>query len=524
MPALADRFDNPRFHQTLLGNLAEFMGRQRWFTSKGKEITKCTVHGVYQVTENSVLLVLHVYFSDGSRETYQMPLAQLEDVRDQKRYLRENANLILLKVPGGPYIVDAVPLPHFRKALYALIKDSAHTDTGLDCEAGILLNKAPREPDSVVPAIDTSNTAIVYGDRYFFKLFRKLDPGLNPDLELVRFLSDKTSFSHCPPYGGSIGVGDMASDYYLNLGMLSGKVDNRGDAWEYFQELTARYFAGDGTIDAETLDRARLLGQRTAEMHLALSGESAMVETYKGTVSVMQQGTGAYGSGAAAGTMMVPELMSADYRKEITEAATKLLTRQVRELSSKLDGLSTELQPLAQRVLDLEPQLTSRLQRLADAEMEVSLIRIHADYHLGQVLVTETDFYIIDFEGEPLLSIPERRRKRPALKDVAGMIRSFHYAANGQLLLNPVTYAEHDPEQLTLRADDWYRTVSTAFLEAYYTTAGEAPFLPSGLEDRQLLLDLFVLEKAVYEVAYELNSRPAWLGIPLTGVVAVMEE
>ena len=524
MPVLADRFDNPRFHQALLGKLPEFMGRQRWFTSKGKEIRKCTVHGVYRVTENSVLLVLHVDFADGSRETYQLPLAQLEQVDDQKRFMRENANLILLKVPGGPYVVDAVPLPHFRKALYALIKDSAHTDTGLACEAGKLLDKAPAICESTVPAIDTSNTAIVYGDKYFFKLFRKLDPGLNPDLELVRFLSEKTSFSHCPPYGGSIGVGEMSSDTYLNLGMLSGKVENRGDAWEYFQELTARYFAGDGTVDEETLSRARLLGQRTAEMHLALSGESAMVQTHRGNVSIMQEGTGAYGSGAAAGAMMVPEVMSAAYRKEITEAANTLLARQVRELGAKLAGLPAALQPLAQQVLDLEPQLTSRLRRLSDAEMDVHLIRIHADYHLGQVLVTEDDFYIIDFEGEPLLSIPERRRKRPALKDVAGMVRSFHYAANGQLLLNPETYRAQNPEELAQRADHWYRTVSTAFLTSYYSTAGNAPFLPAGQADRQLLLDLFILEKAVYEVAYELNSRPAWLGIPLAGVVAVMED
>lgn len=524
MSTLASRFDNPRFHQTLLRNLAEFMGRQRWFTSKGKEITSCSIHGVYRITEDSVLVVLHVDFSDGSRETYQMPLAQLEHVDDQKRYLRENANLILLKVPGGPYIVDAVPLPHFRKALYALIKDAARTKMGLECEAGKLLDGAPSACESTVPAIDTSNTAIVYGDRYFFKLFRKLDPGLNPDLELVRFLSDKTSFSHCPPYGGSIGVGEMTSDNYLNLGMLSGKVDNQGDAWEYFQALTERYYAGDGTIDAETTERASLLGQRTAEMHLALSGESATVETYQGTVSVMQEGTGAYGAGAAAGAMMVPEAMSAEYRKEITEAATKLLARQVRELEAKLPGLPSDLQALANRVLNLEPQLTSRLRRLVDAEMDVALIRIHADYHLGQVLVTETDFCIIDFEGEPLLSIPERRRKRPALKDVAGMIRSFHYAANGQILLNPDTYVGHNPEELAQRADHWYRTVSSTFLEAYYATAGDAPFLPSSREDRQLLLDLFILEKAVYEVAYELNSRPAWLGVPLTGVISVMEE
>lgn len=521
---LANRFDQPRFCHTFLQSLPEFLRRQRWFTSKGKDIDNCVIRGTYGITEDSALVVVDVTFAEGSRETYQLPLAQLDQVADQKRYLRANANLILLKVPGGPHIVDAVPLPAFRKALYRMIRHSDRTRAGLVCEAGQLLATAPAEVDSTVPAIDTSNTAIIYGDRYFFKLFRKLDPGLNPDLELVRYLSDKTTFANCPPYGGAIGVGEIHSDQYLNLGMLSGKVDNRGDAWAYFQELTARYFQGDGPVDEETLHRVRLLGQRTAEMHLALSGETATVQTWQGKVSVMQEGTGAYGVGAAAGAMMVPEAMTAGYREEITEAAIRLLHRQVRELKARLDTLPARLATTARQVLDREALLTERLQRLRHAEMDVELIRIHADYHLGQVLVTEDDFFIIDFEGEPLLTIPERRRKRPALKDVAGMLRSFHYAANGQVLLQPDTWKGYHPDELAQRADQWYQTVSEAYLAAYYATVNNAPFLPASAEDRQLLLDLFLLEKAIYEVAYELNSRPEWLGIPLAGVRAVVDR
>jgi maltose alpha-D-glucosyltransferase/alpha-amylase len=386
----------------------------------------------------------------------------------------------------------------------------ADTPEGINCEAGQLLKNAPESADSVVPSIDTSNTAIIYADKYFFKLFRKLDPGLNPDLELVRYLSEKTSFSHCPPYGGSLGVGEMIDENYLNLGMLSGKVDNKGDAWEYFQTLTERFFAGDGTIDEETLSRARLLGERTAEMHLAL-----------GNANQGDKARPLPGKAATLSAMLTPTPMSADYRTEITEAARKLLTRQATELKNKVTELSPALRVKAQQVLDLEAKLSERLGQLGNEEMELDLIRIHADYHLGQVLVTEDDFYIIDFEGEPLLSIPERRRRRPALKDVAGMIRSFHYAANGQLLLNSDRYADQDADRLASMAEDWFLTVSGAYLSAYYARCGEASFLPRAPKDRQLLLDLFVLEKAIYEVAYELNSRQAWLGIPLAGVLAV---
>lgn len=492
---LDDRFKDPRFTHALLKNLPDYLAGQRWFTSKGKEIDKCRIEDSYKVTEDTALVVMRINFADGSNEFYQMPLAQLERVEDQRHYLKCTPKMVLLRVPGGPIIVDAVPLPAFRRALYEMVRLGVDTRDGINCECGKLLRRAPDTLDSVVPSIDTSNTAIIYGNKYFFKLFRKLDPGLNPDLELVRFLSETTEFANCPPYGGSLGVGKMTDPNYLNLGMLSGKVDNKGDAWEYFQELTARYFAGNEPVDQETLARAKRLGERTAEMHLAL--------------------------GAGVGTMMAPTPMTAEYRQEITSAAKKLLHRQVEELKGKVEKLRPDHQAMARDVLALEPRLNEKLSALTDAEMSVDLIRIHADYHLGQVLVTDDDFMIIDFEGEPLLSIPERRRRRPALKDVAGMVRSFHYAINAQLLLNPESYADHDPDMLKNRADTWFKTVSAAYLKAYFATSGDASFLPAAEADRKLLLDLFVLEKAVYEVAYELNSRQDWLAVPLGGLLQV---
>lgn len=508
--SLDQRFDDPRFVVAMLKRLPEYLANQRWFTSKGKEITNCKIREAYPVTQDTTLVVMEIDFGDASKEFYQMPLAQLEHTDDQRRYLKNNAAMVLLRVPGGPFIVDAVPLPAFRRALYELIRRGADTAEGINCEAGQLLKYAPESAKSVVPSIDTSNTAIIYADKYFFKLFRKLDPGLNPDLELVRYLSEESTFNHCPPYGGSLGVGEMADENYLNLGMLSGKVENQGDAWEYFQRLTECFFAGDGEVDEETLDRASLLGVRTAEMHLAL-----------GCANQDHQPRPMHEAEESLEAMLTPTPMSADYRTEITEAARKLLNRQVTELKNKVSELNPALQAKAQEVLELETQLSERLGQLADEEMELDLIRIHADYHLGQVLVTEDDFYIIDFEGEPLLSIPERRRRRPALKDVAGMIRSFHYAANGQLLLNPDRYADQDQDRLAKLADHWFNEVSAVYLSAYYDRCGDASFLPKAPKDRQLLLDLFVLEKAIYEVAYELNSRQAWLGIPLGGVLAV---
>ncbi|OAV45642.1 phosphotransferase [Lewinella sp. 4G2] len=495
--SLAERFAHPEFLTSFTHELATYLPARRWFTSKGKKLERTEVTHVLPVAEAAIVVIRNTY-ADGATERYQMPLAQLAGPTEQLNYLRDFSGMAVFQVPGGPLIVDAVPLPQFRSALYRMIRNGEDGSNGLKCDTGKLLRTAPAAAPSVVPAIDTSNTAIVYADSYFFKLFRKLDEGLNPDLELVRYLSEHAGFAHCPPYAGSIGVGEMHDDGYLNLGMMSGKVDNRGDAWEYFQELTERYFASNDEVDQETLGRAKLLGRRTAEMHRALAKNATDNE------------------------LLRPTLMTPEYRAEITAAAQKLLNRQMAELAGKAGELGGETGDLAKRVLALKDTFNDKLEALANEPMDLNLIRLHGDYHLGQVLVTEDDFYIIDFEGEPLLSIPERRRKRPALKDVAGMVRSFHYAAHGQLLLND-RYGAEDRFRLRSRANDWYEAVAKAFLQAYFDNSGNASFLPDNENDRQLLLDLFVLEKAVYEVAYELNSRPDWLPIPLNGLLQTAE-
>ncbi len=494
---LADLFADSEFLEaftTML--LPAYLPQQRWFTSKGKTVAGTRVQAFHPVLENAGIALVEVHFSDASRELYQLPLSLNVGTEQRAFYQTKHPGLILGEITETGLLADAVPRADFRAALYKLVFCSEERASGLKAEAGRVLTHASEEAESVVPAVDTSNTAIIYNDSFFFKLFRKLDPGLNPDLELVRFLSERTDFHHCPPYGGSLGIGDMESDHYLNLGLMSGKVDNRGDAWSLFQDLTERYFAGDDDgVDEETLARARLLGRRTAEMHRALA------------------------SAGEDRPDLVPEPLTAEYRGEITQAALRLLDRQFTQLESRLSELGESRQSLAREVLGARRHLEQQLGALRDRPLTAQLTRIHGDYHLGQVLYTDDDFYIIDFEGEPLLTIPERRRKRPPLKDVGGMVRSFHYAAQGQLLLNPERYGGRD---LSQRAEVWYRTVSDAYLDAYFDACGDASFLPADDGDRRALLDLFILEKAVYEVAYELNSRPEWLPIPLKGVLSLV--
>ncbi|MGB3801444.1 MAG: phosphotransferase, partial [Lewinella sp.] len=398
-------FEDNDFNEALTQVLLPgYLPKQRWFTSKGKSIDTCQVDAVYPVQEDAGIVTVSVKFSDGSRERYQMPLAINASPERRSFYQEDYPKLILGEITGTGMLADAVPRADFRARLYEMILNNENGEQGLNAEAGRALRSAGASQKSVVPAIDTSNTAIIYDDRFFFKLFRKLDVGLNPDLELVRFLSERTEFDNCPPYGGSLGVGSMENDdEYLNLGLMTGKVDNRGDAWELFQELTQEYFADDDrSISTVTIVRARPLGERTAEMHRALA------------------------SAGADRPDLAPETMTPAYRGEITDAALRLLERQFAQLAEKMAQLPGPDQVLARRVLGIHSQLNDRLSSLRDRDMQAQLTRIHGDYHLGQVLYTDSDFYIIDFEGEPLLTIPERRRKRPPLKDVGGMVRSFH--------------------------------------------------------------------------------------------------
>lgn len=521
-------FEQPAFIEQLCEEvLPDYLPRQRWFTSKGKLLRRCRIQRLFGLQPQWGILLLAVDFADGSTELYQLPLAYLTAEDDLQYYQQSHPGLVLAPFgePAVAILADAVALEGFRSQLFQEMQAGLRRSDGLTYDAGKLLQTAQIEQiTSTVPAIDTSNTAIIYNDAFFFKLFRKLDPGLNPDLELTRYLSEQAGFRHSPAYGGSFSVGDMTQDKdFINLGVMIAKIDNRGDAWSLFQEYATDYYhrvhvalqhVGDLRVPAFALPAsyselpkveqqllseksyrsARLLGMRTAEMHLALAGA------------------------AATSPALLPEEITREKRAAIFLAAKKLVDRQFDELLQKRQGLPSKIQALADEILGQQGAVMQRLSAFKEREVPALLGRIHGDYHLGQVLATvDDDFCIIDFEGEPLLSIPERRQKRPPFKDVAGMIRSFHYAAQGALLLND-TYSDAERERLQPWGDWWFRQMRHSFLLGYLHEAKDAPFVPQKARDREDLLDFFVLEKAVYEVAYELNSRPHWLPIPLQGM------
>ncbi|MGB3547334.1 MAG: putative maltokinase [Saprospiraceae bacterium] len=497
--------------------LPGFFPRHRWFTSKGSTIKDCAIAEAHALGEDYLILVVELTYAAGEprRELYQLPVARITDPERIEYYKQEKPRQIIAGT-DTLILVDAVHEPDFRDELFRAMRDRRGDGRGLNFEAGAVLGAETGEVSSRALPETSSNTALLYNDNYFFKLFRKLERALNPDLELIRFLSDRTEFQNCPRYGGSVTVGSEGTDEYINLGLLLNKIDNRGDAWEWSQAELAQTYRrqlerGNGAPPADyseaaalnfmgeaMRDRIALLGKRTAEMHLALASDREDDD-------------------------FLPEPLTADYREELYRAARRIRDEKLAPLKDRLADLPAAVRPIADEVLARWDEMNSRLEAILQTDFTALLTRIHGDYHLGQVLVTDDDFAIIDFEGEPLLTIPERRRKRPPYKDVAGMLRSLHYAAEGCLLLDE-SFSDEERAALRPWSAAWVRLARATYLDAYHATAGDADFLPADPDQRRQLLAHFSLEKAMYEVAYELNSRPDWLSIPLRGVLDSLAE
>jgi maltose alpha-D-glucosyltransferase / alpha-amylase len=376
----------------------------------------------------------------------------------------------------------------------------------------------------VVLGVEQSNTSVRFGDRLILKLYRRLEVGVNPDQEIGQFLTEKARFANSPPLAGVIEFrrGEAASAEPITVALLQGFVPNRGDAWRYTLDSLDDYFArmrdqskvntqdlsvpdipllefvrkavppSAGQLIGPYLDSARLLGRRTAELHLALAADPS-------------------------DPVFAPEPMSADFQDYLRQSMVGLAQRILSLLAARLDTLPEANQLEARQVLALHGEIAARFDRLSGQPLHAMIARIHGDYHLGQVLFTGDDFMIIDFEGEPARPLSERRMKRSPLQDVAGMLRSFHYAAYAAYFTQSQDGAPAPELEAWTRF--WHVWVSVAYLKAYLEVANGAAFLPAAHEELRLLLDAYLLEKAVYELGYELNNRPSWARIPLQGIL-----
>ncbi|NGZ60585.1 MAG: hypothetical protein CV081_08805 [Nitrospira sp. LK265] len=280
-------------------------------------------------------------------------------------------------------------------------------------------------------------------------------------------------------------------------------VENQGDTWQYtLSELEAELANSSGLAmpaSGTYTDAAALLGRRTAELHLALAQDTV-------------------------DPAFVPEPCDPGYWQSLRDRMTRSVEDSLTLLDGHLQALDEPNRRLAILLLESKAVLLSRLEAPAKRNPQAVRIRCHGDFHLGQVLYTGRDFVIIDFEGEPARPLAERRAKHVPILDVAGMIRSFHYAASVVLdRMRSRPDADERRSELEQRARQWYRSTTEAFLSSYTETAGKAPFLPEQAEDRALLLDAYLIEKASYELSYELNNRPSWAGTPMRGLLQLTQ-
>jgi maltose alpha-D-glucosyltransferase / alpha-amylase len=514
--------------------LPEVLVQRRWFGGKSRPIRAIPVLDVVPISAGPLqafFVLIEIEYVTGPADRYSLPLAV---ARDGVAPAERVASLGVPAHESGEIILhDALSDRRFQDFLLGAMGKQLSFSGGRGeicsvCTSALRTLWQP-EKEQLEPALlraEQSNTSIIYGRRLVFKLFRRLEHGLNPDVEIGVFLTEETRFRNVPPVAGYLEYRD-ADGGRTTLGLLQSYVANQGDAWQYTLKALGEFYdrvrsssvpvdlpAGSALelagqeVPSEVADRigsyvgsAHLLGVRTAELHLALASARNDPE-------------------------FVPEPLDQATQRDFAGRATEQLVRNFQLLKQQAGKLHGALGPRIREALAAEPSLRQRFRASGNLPVSAVRTRIHGDYHLGQVLFTGNDFFIIDFEGEPARSLAERRKKRSPLQDVAGMLRSFDYAAYAPLL-SDASDAANVKNKLMLFApwaSYWKTWVCSAFLRGYFRTAGAAPFLPEGSRQLAVLLDVYVLDKVVYELGYELNHRPAWLSIPLNGLSGLMAQ
>lgn len=537
--------------------LPAYLKRQRWFAGKARPIRRVrlldvlTVHDAPEVTGEmgrhgrpqaaglpaTRLLVVRVDYVQGDAETYVLPVVFAQG-EQELNILGDRPGAGIISVARsdagqGATLCDTTHESEFWVLLYDAIGHDRvipgrqgevkpfQTHAFLQFAKGVPL-------ETSVHGGEQSNTSAVLGGRLIWKLFRRISEGENPDLEISRYLTEKTNLTCVPQIAGALDYRGSDGDRYT-LAVLHEYVANLGDAWVYTLDELGRYlerigseFSGAppaGALPAGSLlelaeqvppslaqevigsylPSAELLGKRTAELHLALA--------------------------AGADESLAPEPFTRLYQRSLYQSMRALTRRSLGLLRRQQSHLPEPLAAAAGRLLEREEALLGKYREAAERRISALRTRCHGDFHLGQVLYTGKDFVIIDFEGEPERPISERRIKASPLRDVAGMIRSFHYASHAAVRSPPpetrfsATGGDDRTRWLTL----WVQWTSASYLKAYLAEASRGSYLPGRREDLETLLDAHLLEKAVYELAYELNNRPEWVCIPLEGLLQLLE-
>ena len=500
--------------------LPRFVGLQRWYGAKGEAVRQVAWldHAEWNDPRGTWMLSLFRIEAgagpDAPAADYFLPLTLVWENEEERLHAMQAATVARVRMQAQVGVLgDCFADDGFILALVEAIGSGREFPCAhgrIRCTPSTAFARLVGDDPAALlplrpPAAQSSNSIRLLGQRLFLKLYRRLQPGACGELEVGRFLTEVAHFPNCVPVAGAIDYLPAGGGEGMTLVLLQGYVENQGDGWSFTLDYLERFFAQSAALlDAPPTDShgaylalVRTLGRRTAELHQALA---------------LSTGDPCFAPEALADADLAAWTQSAG-----AEAAASL-----ERLERALPTLPAATRSAAEALLGQRQELLAQIAGAAPAHFAGLKTRYHADYHLGQVLVAQNDFIIIDFEGEPARSPAERQQKNSPLRDVAGMLRSFDYAARTAC----AQFAGDGPkaaDRLQALADAWQREVRQAFLDSYAETAmaGAARLYPAWPEALSLLR-LFMLDKALYELRYELAHRPDWVHLPVHGLLALL--
>ena len=519
--------------------LPRYLKTCRWFGGKARQLKNISIKENLPIQfdkETASLLLLQVSYAIGAPENYVLVVSFIPETRGEK-LLKDSPQSIISRLHLSDeegFLYDAVYGEKFRTQILNMINKKRKIKGKNGTLASIksrkfksLLGESGELPEtSRVLKAEQSNSSVLYGETFFLKFYRRVEEGINPDPEVIRFLSEEQNFTNVPAFAGSLEYQNSGSDPRV-LALLQKFTPNQGDAWTVTLDAVGRYFervmaekeecpVKDPDLDtifdihfedvplilqdyigAIFFEKARLLGKRTGEMHIKLASTDNPAFT--------------------------PESFSTLYQKALYQTLYSNAKKGLNFFAGNLSKLPQPIRKDAEEILSLRDKILAQHKKVLNTKISAQKIRIHGDYHLGQVLSTGDDFMIIDFEGEPVRSPGERRLKYSAFRDVGGMLRSFHYAVYSVYFQRTKVRPE-DAEIMQQWIEPWFYYVSGAFLNAYRETTEGYPFIPAEKEQLNILLNVFLLDKSVYEIEYELNNRPDWVIIPMQGIKLIMKQ
>jgi maltokinase len=445
--------------------LQKWVVGQRWFGAKGRSVSALEVLQGVPLRDEEPLLILALIaarYPAGTHDLYQLPIGI--------RHSDEGWDKGVIAKVGNWTLYDGLTDPDLARELLRRMREESVARAGgstltFRWREGPELNGGEVRPMGV----EQSNSSMVFGDALVLKSFRRLEPGINPELELLHFL-DRHGFENIAPLAGWYEYEGRLVE--STLGILQQYLKDARDGWALAVEP-------DGEDPDKLIEQLVDLGEVTGRMHSVLGSD-------------------------ASDTAFAPEEPTDETLALITATVDEDIERIFKNLPQDDEG---PVGTIAGRGQDVR----ERLGQLSRIGVGGRVICTHGDYHLGQVMLTERGWVVLDFEGEPARTLPERRQKRSPLRDVAGMLRSFSYVAAAGDILG----TREMPE-------DWESRARAAFLEGYFREVDPA-LLPPGQESTEKLLSVFELEKAVYELNYEINNRPDWVGIPVASILRLLE-